>query len=541
MPFPAFRSSIFAIEPRVFKTDKLNEAREEITRWVDRLEVDGDIDRTASKLMLSIETFREVIADGDWIAPYLVVTPETGEASETQMGHYRLEPTAVTYSETGAELTHGVGGDILDSLAASVLPATFYTPKGGNVLQDVMMLIQMATRGRVGINLIQNPSFEQESGGNLTGWANNGTFSGGGSGTIQWQPTGYDVPSGDRVWGPTFNASPPAGAYASVRQDIAIPSSMIGSMMWLSGMWLPAHRDHRGYLQVDYFDASDVQIPGASLRTPLAIRTPLRWTREQAAGVIPENATKARVIVVVMDSAGGASSPRRSSWDDITFQVISGEPLPANRISLPADDVVASSRIQSVAGTSYLKAINDRLAAGGYHALFTTMDGRLTTRKNRVVAIDTATRTYSDGDYRIVEDIQIEVDASNRYNTVIAIKEDVQSGTAMAAEAYNDNPNDPWNIYGDMGTVTNVITVTDAVDAAALQASADAELARASMQESIALSVLPDSELMVHDVIQMLTPGRIEGKWAVEYLRWGMRMEDPLVEIRARRTLGGAA
>jgi hypothetical protein len=58
------------------------------------------------------------------------------------------------------------------------------------------------------------------------------------------------------------------------------------------------------------------------------------------------------------------------------------------------------------------------------------------------------------------------------------------------------------------------------------------------MQEELALAVLPDPTLTVHDIVELASNDRAAGRWAVSGLEWGMTVEDPLVRIAARRTVG---
>lgn len=535
--FPSYQSGVFAMSAAVYKTDQLNESREDISQFITSLTLDGDAGRTTSKLQCKISAVKEVVADSDWVAPYLTYTPETGDPVTQQMGHYRLDIPSTMYDDTAAEYTEATGTDILELLSTMLLPATFYTTRGADVMQDIRALISMATRGWVGPNLVNNASFEGENNGNLTVWNNNGTFSAGGSGNIHFVlSAGYDYPSGERAWGPAFSPMQPAGATATVYQTIGIPAHMVRQEAWLSGMFFPVTRDHRGYLKVDFYDIGDQVIPGKSWQTTPEIRKPYMWSREFAYGTVPENAVKARITAAVVDAVGGSSNTRRSSWDDITFQAMMGTPIPENRISLPAIEAHAETRIQSVAGTSFLTAIDTRLEAAGMYALMPTLDGHLTARPE---APETPVVTYTENDTRIIDSIQIDRDAGNRFNAVLAVKEDLQNGVFWSAIAVNNNPKDPWNVYGPLGQITERIAVQDAVSVAALYTAARTKLKEASIQEVLTMAVLPDTSLMLHDDIVLETNNRADGLWTIRALSWGTSDEDPLVKVSAKRTIEG--
>ncbi len=542
MPYNAYRSGVFTIEASVYKTDRLNETREDISRYLTHLGINGDVDRSGPKLECTLTTWRDVIDDGDWIAPYLTYEPETGDAVIAQMGHYLLDPPEVEYDGTETAYASSTGVDILELLNTATLPVTFYTPPGGNLMQDVRLLIQMATRGYVGANMVSNASFEAESNGTLTSWSNNGTFAGGGTGSIGWLPGGTaDIPSGERVWSVNFNPSQPAGSSASVYQDITLPSHLIGQRVWVSGLWLPGSNNHRGILSVDFYDASNALIAGKSIRTPEIMRPINQWNREHAQGLVPENAVRARLRVMVKDALGGFGASQRSSWDDIAFHTITGEPLPDSRVALPMESIKATTRIQSEFGTSYLVAIDDRLRAAGYHELMTTMDGRLTARKLTELAQDAVARTYGPENSQVMDVVRVERDISDRYNMVTAIKEDVSAGLFLSTVVVNRNPADPWSIYGPKGQVPVEITVQDAVNIEALEAAANEHLARAMEREILTFGTLPDPTLTLHDVIEMDADNRTSGRWGVTWIEWGTSEADPLVRIGARRTLRGAA
>lgn len=209
------------------------------------------------------------------------------------------------------------------------------------------------------------------------------------------------------------------------------------------------------------------------------------------------------------------------------------------RLALPDESKTLTKALSHRATDSWLKRWNEILAAIGYHALHATFDGRPTSRPLRDARTDTATRTYTVGfDSAIVSPVNIRQSTGNLYNVVVAIKEDYQTGTAMVAVARNDNPSHPWSTAAlGREIASSPIVVTEAVDQETLQSIADDALARASMQETLALNVLPDAILSIYDIIEMAGADEPEtGRWATEGLVWGLTAESPLVKLRARRT-----
>lgn len=215
------------------------------------------------------------------------------------------------------------------------------------------------------------------------------------------------------------------------------------------------------------------------------------------------------------------------------------------RHALPDDPRTATTAISHGANVSWLARINDLLAAIGHHALYATADGRLASRPLRDPRQDTPARTYATGrDSAIVDPVTIRRAAGNLYNVVVAVKEDFQTGTALVAEARNDDPEHPWSTVtlGREIAPAQPITVMEAVDQDALQAIADDRLAVASMQETLVMDLLPDPTLAVHDVIEIVgTDGPEGGRWSVESLAWGLTADAPLVRIGARRTWTAAS
>lgn len=214
--------------------------------------------------------------------------------------------------------------------------------------------------------------------------------------------------------------------------------------------------------------------------------------------------------------------------------------LGLTRHTLPNDSRTATTTISHGANVSWLARINDLLAAIGYHALYATAEGRLTSRPLRDARQDTPARTYATGrDSAIVDPVTIRRATGNLYNVVVAVKEDFATGTALVAEARNDDPEHPWSTValGREIAPSQPLVIMEAVDQDALDAIADDKLARASMQETLAMDLLPDPTLAVHDVIEITgTDGPEAGRWSVESLAWGLTADSPLVRLGARRT-----
>lgn len=544
MVLPARRGSrVSHVETVVFETDRDNSPGVEIPGITD-VQVDWDIDRAGSKSRVDIATHKRVLRDGMWIAPYLRITPEVGDVIEQQLGHFRLGlPTTVT---DGSVDTWGddkveqsaTGGDIVDLLAQAALPHTFYTMRNGHVMTDVHNLIKMATCGMMGPNLIPNGSFESES----AAWFGP-AWSSGGSGSFGWDSF-WEYPDGEKVFRTTFNSSNPAGGVGYVRtEDIAIPSG--AEFLYMSGVgYGPSNM--RMYLSMRFHDNDGSQIPGTIVDSnPSGARSrTMQWERQFKVVPVPGNAAYVRLWVFSVDIAGGRSTS--TIWDDIRLGVATQMPLPDHRISLPIDNAVASTRIQTTGGNSIgYEAINaDRLAAIGHHAIYTDLTGRLTSSPSRDLGSATVARTYQEGDYRFIGATEVQRSANNRYNTVTAVKESFEEGVPpMFVTVWNDDPDDPWSVHylGNVRYPNGPLMVQDAVDNDALESAALATLARATMQHTLRIQVLPDPTLSVHDVIEIVGgPEEAQGRWLVEYLRPGVSANNPIVEIGARRTLSHA-
>lgn len=551
MSLPVYRSGVNDFRVEVYETDRDNGPGRELGDAVLHVEHDWDIDRAGSKSRVDIETHLGVLKPNMWIAPYITITPESGEIVRQQMGHFRLGRPGVTHDGTvdpygnPAKHQRASGADIIDDIAAFRLPEAFYTPINGVPMDDIRVLIKMATSGQMGPNLLANGSFESES----ANWPVTLGWGGGGSGSISWGPVpgGWAMPDGTKGWGPTFNAGVPAGANVYARQNVSIPPA--ASHLYMSGVAFPhTSGGYAQWMSVIFADETDTNITGfidvGSRTVQLAGN---RFSRIFGVVPVPVGAAIARVFVYVEDKVGGRTSAQRVIWDDVRVGTCTTMPLPDDRIRLPLSSAVATTRIQTGAGKSIgYDAINaDRAAAIGHHAIYTDMTGAIITSPLRNTASASPSRTYGPGDYRFVDVIEILPGDANVPNHFIAIKEDFENGAnSLRANSYNNNPNDEFSVINTRRVISaDPIMVQDAVDLTALQAVADSARDRVSAQEELRMSVLPDPPLQVHDVIRIEDPDHPEafGNWAVEYLRPGLNPADPVVEIGARRAIGGGS
>lgn len=537
-------SRVSHVETVVYETDRDNAPGVELP-GITMVEADWDIDRSGSKSRIDISTNQRVLRDGMWVAPYLRITPEVGDTIYEQLGHFRLQlPRTVidgTVDEWGADRIeqHATGTDIVDLLANASLPFTFYTPRNGHVMSDVHALIKLATAGVIGTNMFTNGGFEQEA----AGWV--GPVFTSGSGAFSWSVSEeYGAPEGKKVFSTLFNTSNPAGGAAVIR-TLDIPIRQGARYMYATGFRFGL-ANSRMYLEMRFFDESK-NLLGRTSSSPTGtpVRIPGRWVREFMVVEVPEQAFYVQMWVWSVDLIGGRSAG--CFWDDIRMSTVSTMPISDDRINLPPSSAVATTRIQTVGGSSIgYDAINaDRLSAIGHHAIYTDLTGRLTSSPTRDLASATVARTYSADDYRLVGAYEVERSAANRYNTVTAVKESFEEGVPpLFVTVWNSDPSDPWSVHhlGNVRYPNGPLMVQDAVDTAALETAALATLARATEQHVLRIQVLPDPTIRVHDVIEVTGgPEEAQGRWMIEYIRPGLSAIDPIVELGCRRTLSQAS
>lgn len=538
-------SRISHVETVVYETDRDNSDGVQIPDITD-VSVDWDIDRSGSKSRIDIITHKRVLNDGMWVAPYLRITPEVGDVQYQQMGHYRLQlPSTISDGsvDTWGDdkiVQEATGSDIVDLLADASLPFTFYTPVGGNVMSDVRALIKIATAGAMTPIPIANHSFEETP--LWSGWSTGFTNGAGGSFLSTPGSAGITVADGKRAFGITFDTRPVNG-YGFALQYVTIPAGT--TRLILTGLHLPYNAAYRGMMNLRFYDASNNLIPDATVTSRVEPERSVQWYRAVVVADVPDNAVSVRVYVESRVVAAGAPWAR-PMWDDIRLYGITNEPLPDSRINLPPSNATASTRIQTTGGNSIgYEAINaDRLAAIGHHAIYTDLTGRLTSSPSRDLGSATVARTYQDGDYRFVGATEVQRSANNRYNTVTAVKESFEEGVPpLVVTVWNDDRDDPWSVHhlGNVRYPNGPLMVQDAVDNDALESAALATLARATMQHTLRIQVMPDPTLTVHDVIEITGgPEEARGRWLIEYMRPGLSANDPIVEIGARRSLSSA-
>lgn len=537
-------SRVSHVETVVFETDRDNAPGVELS-GITNVDVDWDIDRAGSKARIDIATHKRVLKDGMWVAPYLRITPEVGDIIYQQLGHYRLGlPSTIadgSVDEWGDDKVEqsATGGDIVDLLADASLPFTFYTPVGGNVMSDVYFLIKLATMGAMTPIPIANHSFEADP--LWTGWSTGFTNGAGGAFNTTPGSPGIFVADGKVSLGMTFTTRP-VGGYGFAWQIVNIPAGV--TKLMLSGLHLPYNAAYRGTMTLLFRDANNNQI-GSSHRARVDPGRAAQWYRALVVADVPDDAVTVRVYVesrIVSEGAPWA----RPMWDDIRLFSITGDPVPDSRINLPPSSATASTRIQTTGGNSIgYEAINaDRLAAIGHHAIYTDLTGRLTSSPSRDLATATVSRTYGAEDYRLVGAYEVQRSANNRYNTVTAVKESFEEGVPpLFTTVWNDDRDDPWSVHhlGNVRYPNGPLMVQDAVDNDALESAALATLARATMQHTLRIQVMPDPTLTVHDVIEITGgPEEARGRWLIEYMRPGLSANDPIVEIGARRSLSSA-
>lgn len=525
------------IELMVYETDRDNASRIEVGH-ITYAEPDWDIDRAGSKGRLSIGAHRPVLRDGMWVATHLRIIPEVGEIVDVQTGHFRLDMPNESYDGSvslvdGEErvIQEAVGDDIVRLLADADLPFTFVTPVNGDVMSDVWFLIKLATSGAIGKNLLTNGGFESGDSGWLTSRS-----PGAGAVTMPTSVPQSQPPEGLRLADFLFSGGRSSGDYLRIYRDVAIPPDT--RYLMVSGITNRLTSSHDCQLHIQWLNAS-----GSTISTHLAKGAAAYqgWTRFMFTGAPPDGAVSIRIRPTIVTTAAIADASR-SLWDDIQVRQITSEPIPDGRINLSLSTALATTRIQTTGGQKIgPAAINaDRLAAISHHAINATFDGTLTSSPSRDLASTTAVRTYTENDYRFRSlPREIRRSPQNRFNTVTAVKESFEDGVApLVVTVFNDDPTDAWSVHhlGNVGRPGGSLQIPDAVDTSALEAAARAELSRATMQEELILTVAPDPELTVYDVIEITGgPEPLQGRWLIQALS-GVTPQQPYTQIQARRS-----
>ena len=533
MMLPTYRSAAYLLSPRIQRSTRDNDPGPDITRHITSAHVDADIDRAGPKGRIELSASRpDVLPPDAWIAPYLDVIPETGESQSAQMGLYQLGEPRIAWDGIGGGLADNSGEDIIALLDRATLTEAQTTERAVMVMPDIRAAIEYATLASAGRNLITNGTFDA----GYTGWPTRSSDASGWVGSDVIRGPGLVRPRGTSSYQVTFSNGNPSGGYRYIMSQY-YPVPQGETHLWLSAYSYSETWALTGRMEVRFYDEANTEIApriGGAYIPTMPVGT---WQERHAMGAIPDGAVQFRVLLLAR-SETDFYTDYRWHWNGLEVRAVRGTPL--TRHTLPDDTRVASTAISHKAGTRWLERINDLLTAIGYHALTATPDGRPTSRPQRDTRTDTPSRIYTLGtDSRITGEIVTDQSRTNLYNRVVAVKEDFQTGSALVAVASNDDPDHPWSTV-NKGPIspTEPLTVSEAVDQDALQALADAKLARASMQENIHLSLLPDPTLGVHDIIQLDgTGGPAAGKWAVESIRWGLTADDPLVEVGARRTV----
>lgn len=516
---------IVHIEDEVYITDRNNQARTPVDRVT--LAPTWDIDRSGSKGQVSVTADAGVLESGMWLSTYRTITPEQGEIIRYPRGHWHLSRPGIAYpgghemdSGSVAVMQTASGSDIVDDIAGVALTEAFYTPKQGHILTDVANLIRMATCGIMGPNLLTNGSFED--GGSSWG----GEWGGGGSGqSVQTGPAAgwgfiYEVPQGNVYWRATFLGVMPTGAYVQRWQDVDIPAGT--QFMYASGLTVARNNlvGFRSIFAIEFLDSTNTVIGGL---TPMDAAAAPFWRRYMLFAEVPAEAVRARVLVGARYFKPGTLSDDAFAWDDIRLGTCTMMPIPDDRINLPQNNAVATTRIQTDEGKNIAyDAINaDRLNAISFNAIATDMEGRLTTQASRTLENATARYTFGPDDIELLYMVTPEISAINElpFNHWHAQKEDFQdAANSIAADSYNNNPNDPFSV-ANSGSVRSapVITVQDAVDQSALQAIADAARDRYSLSETVRFAIMPMTDIDVYDVVEIADPEMpaINGTWAL--------------------------
>lgn len=529
--FSSGSSSIVIAHPSIFRSDMAGNEYEEITDKIIDCRITSDIDRAGSKNRVQVTAVGQpdFLDVGSWISVRQDIGREGNGRQSVRRGVFELEQPELVSKRDTFEIQNS-GSDLVDLLARSACLNTFYTPAGGLQLADAWMAIRMAGIASMGANLTSNGGFEDGVTGWNTGWNNGGATSSADAPTS----VAFSIPEGKAVGRVQYTSSAVAGHYRNPYTDVTIPTS--AQSIYVSGLLWKGHADIRVRLFCEFRNASG-QVLAPIYDDEIDTRIAEKWHNAMMVLPVPAGATIARVGVetyVVVTTYTDMSV----HMDDIRCGECIGSLLPANLIEFPESSTGAITRIQHVATDTRLASVNDRLAGLGYMAVNATPNSRFTTRTSRDITNDSPARTYTLGaDARMIGEIRMARNAGGMYNRVFAVKEDFESGTSMIAMAENRDPADKWSIhYRSISPL--IIQVTDAVSQAALQAVADAALLQATVQESIVLDVVPDGDISVYDIMEVIaSEGHpANGRWAIENIESNLRSTNALMRISARRT-----
>lgn len=197
-------------------------------------------------------------------------------------------------------------------------------------------------------------------------------------------------------------------------------------------------------------------------------------------------------------------------------------------------------------GTKITEAFLSLTTAMGWHPVYATPDGRVTTRAFRALDKTTPTRTFTLGRRsQLVGDIVTQRDYTSFANQVIATRENPTLGTTLKAISENTdirslgsttNPAGP-------GVVAVELKVSEEVDQTGLQKLADEERARRNVVASAQIQSMPDFGLDVHDVVRMTADttryphlSQANGDWYVQQIAHGLTASTAVMTVKMRRS-----
>lgn len=528
------QGSLMLPKTTVHRSSIAGEIGEEISAKVVSARISSDIDRQGSKNVMDIEVVgnHDALPASSWVTVMRSIAREGAPAVLKRQGTFELgEPSISTVS--GAYHVSNTGSDIVNLLERSILFDTFYTPPRGWVMKDVENLLRMVGITSMGPNLHQNGSFE-DGVSTLTGWViwrSNSAY------TVDAAKGGVTpTPDGKYMMRHRFTSGEPAGSFMAPYHDVTLPGNL--KKVFISGMYYRKHSPLDTYISLVWIDAGGTTIRTDFLRdTPGSPSLTLTWVRTCGVFDRPDGAVKVRVYTRT-EATAATTSTWEALWDDIQVRSCTGDPLPASMLALPPSTATAANRIQHLSYDTRLPAVNDRLKSIGMMAINATPDNKYTTRKLRDVRRDSAVRTYDlVRDITIVGSIEKTRSSSNAYNRVFAVKEDYETGNALVAVAENTSPSDEWSIH-NRHLPPRIVTVNDAVDIEALQEIADAELARATVRDTISFTIADDRAPGPYDIIRITGPTGhpAVGKWAVESMEKDLMRPSAVATVMARRT-----
>lgn len=191
------------------------------------------------------------------------------------------------------------------------------------------------------------------------------------------------------------------------------------------------------------------------------------------------------------------------------------------RHSIVATSQTLASNLSIEAGTTKLAAVNQLLKAVGYYNLYTTGDGRLTSKPSQAVQYVEPLMTLTSDD--IEGEIETQPLDTTVANVIIVLKND-PAAVPLKAIRRNDDPASPTSTVNLGEIARSPETVPDLADQAAVDAYADRLLSEGrTFYRTSRIITLPNPDvIMPHQTVRL----DLSGKQAVFNGLWWIRTAD---------------